>query len=366
MTQLILNRRKVLVGLAGAVATPYLNIRSAAAQGSGEVVVTDGGGAWGKAQKAAYFDPFEAETGIRVVAAASIPNGAYRASITAGAPASDVTDLSGADLGGFIKEGLLQSIDYDLFAKEDRDSISPVPAHEKYFPSLFYSLVMGFDTQAYGDEKPQTWADMWNIEKFPGMRTVYNASEGPATGAVFETALMADGVAPADLYPLDIKRAFAALDKIKPNILRYWAAGAEPAQLLVDGAVSIASAWNGRISALKSQGQPVDLSWQQAVLQWDGWAVPVGAKNTENAMKFLAYVAKPEAQARFSEAIEYGPTNARTFELLSKERAALLPGNPETVKTQVVQNYEWWNQDSGNGKSNLQLVNEQWQTWIAK
>lgn len=90
-----------------------------------------------------------------------------------------------------------------------------------------------------------------------------------------------------------------------------------------------------------------------------------GAKNKENAMKFLAFVSHKEAQAKFSELIEYGPTNSEAFKLIAPDKAARLPGNPATVSTQVVQNYDWWDKKDASGKTNVQKATELWQKWIS-
>lgn len=359
-----------MAALATVAIAPKGLVGSASAQenlkGTGEVVVYDGGGAWGEAQKAAYFDPFEKATGIKVIAAAQMPIGAVRTSVLAGAPAFDIMDLSGGQVDSFVAENLLEKIDYSFFRPGDKEAFSPITPTDYMLPSLFYSLVLAYDKEAFGNEAPQVWADLWNVDKFPGKRTLYNAGDDAVAGAVFETAVMADGVDPKSIYPIDFDRAFKSLDKIKPNVLRYWTAGAEAAQLLSDGSVSVGSAWNGRISALQAQNLPVGLSWKQAVLQWDAWAVLKGTKNKENAMKFLAFVAQPEPQAKFSEMIEYGPTNAKAFGVLKPERAAILPGNPETVSTQVVQNYSFWNEKGPDGKTNIQKATELWQQWVTK
>ena len=76
-------------------------------------------------------------------------------------------------------------------------------------------------------ECPKTWADLFDAEKFPGKRTFYKWS---APG-VIEAALLADGVAPDKLYPLDLDRAFKKLDTIKDDII-WWIGGAQSQQLL--------------------------------------------------------------------------------------------------------------------------------------
>ena len=362
---------KALSALAGAAAVaPGLSVPRARAQGNlrgtGEVVVYDGGGAWGAAQKAAYFTPFEQATGIKVVAAAQMPIGAARTSVLAGAPAFDVMDLTGGQVDTFVVENLLEKIDYGYFRPGDKEAFAPIKPTDYMLPSLFYSLVLAYDKDALRSAAPQTWADFWDVAKFPGKRTLYNAADDVVAGAVFETALMADGVDPQALYPIDFDRVFRSLDRLRPQIVRFWTAGAEPAQLLTDGSVSMGSAWNGRISALQARNLPVGLSWKQAVLQWDAWAVLRGARNRENAMKFLAFVAQPEPQVRFSEMIEYGPTNSKAFGLLSPARAALLPGNPDSISSQVVQNYAFWNEKGADGKTNIQKATELWQRWVSK
>ena len=65
-----------------------------------------------------------------------------------------------------------------------------------------------------------------------------------------EWALMADGVAPADVYKVlgtdeGVDRAFKKLDTIKKDIV-WWEAGAQGPQLLADGQVVFATSWNGR------------------------------------------------------------------------------------------------------------------------
>ena len=58
------------------------------------------------------------------------------------------------------------------------------------------------------------------------MQGLTNATQGP-----LEEALLADGVEPKDLYPLDVDRAFRKLDQIKHYVRKWWANGSEVMQL---------------------------------------------------------------------------------------------------------------------------------------
>jgi putative spermidine/putrescine transport system substrate-binding protein len=358
--------KTIAAGAAGAAAVGVTGLRSRPARAAGELIAYDGGGTWGAAQKAAYYEPFEKETGIRVTAAPQAPTGKIKASILAGAPAYDVFDLSGGSISSFISEGLLEPIDYQYFAAADKDAFSPVPTHQYYVPALIYSMLIAYDKSALGGNTPASWVDVWNSTKFPGKRTLYDVGQDTVGGCTYEIALLADGVPAASLYPLDLDRALASLTRLKPAILKYWAAGAEPVQLLLDKHVSIASAWNGRLATIQQSNATIGYTWSQGILQWDAWLVAKGARNRENAMKFLAFASRPEQQAKFAQMITYGPTNARAYEHLSAERAALLPTAPAQKNQQIVQNYDFWNADSGGGITNEQKATKLWQKWITQ
>ena len=70
----LITRRTFLGAAAGlggaALARPPLSAPAIAKalQGTGQVAVYDGGGSWGEAKRIAYFEPFEKETGIKIIA----------------------------------------------------------------------------------------------------------------------------------------------------------------------------------------------------------------------------------------------------------------------------------------------------------
>ena len=359
------NRRRILKAAgAGAVASNFpRSSLGKTLSGSGTVVVYDGGGAWGDAKRKAYFEPFEKETGIKVVPQPRSAAGVLRASVLAGAPKYDVFSMTGGTMYSFAAEKLLLPIDYGWWEAADRAAIEPVPALPYGVPSVYYSLMMAYANEAFTNKAPRSWADFWDVNNFPGQRALAPGATG-SQGGTFEAALLADGVAVERLYPLDWDRAFKSLSRIRPSIVKWWASGAEPVQLLMDKQVSAASAWNGRVSSAKDQGAKITGVWNQGVLQWDSWVVPKGASNVENAMKFIAFVSRPESQARFVEAILYGPTNVKAFDHLKRERIELLPTAPPLRAQQVVQDYSWWGAVGANGETNEKRAIVEWEKWI--
>ena len=84
-------------------------------------------------------------------------------------------------------------------------------------------------------------ADFFDVEKFPGKRSLYKWGAG-----MWEAALLADGVAPDKLYPLDLERAHDKIAAFKDNIVSYWGGGAESQSVLMNGEASMAMIWSTR------------------------------------------------------------------------------------------------------------------------
>lgn len=363
MRDLLLSRRGLL-GAAGALVLARPAIAQSPLRGSGSVIVHFGGGTMGEAQRIAYSEPFEKETGIRVIHQAGVTSGVQRAAILAGAPKHDVANISGGSMAAFETDGLLQEIDYNLWTEANRRGYDVVAASRFQVPAMLYSMVIAYDQARYAGRAPRSWADLWNARDFPGRRTLA-AGTNAADGATYEIALLADGVKPADLYPLDWDRALRSLDRVRGEVAKWWANGAESVQLQVDRQATLGSAWNGRVDGANDGGAKIAKEWNQGVLQWAGWAIPKGATNAENAQKYIAFMSRPEAQARFSEIITYGPTNSLAFNHIPAERTALLPTAPAVKDKQVVQNYAFWNATDATGQTGLRRAIVEWERWVS-
>ena len=146
-----------------------------------------------------------------------------------------------------------------------------------------------------------------------------------------EAAVIADGVPVDEVYPVDLDRAFASFDRIKPHVVKWWDAGAQPPQMLTDNEVPMSVAFNGRITPIQEAGAPVAIQWNEGLLARDDWAIVKGARNRENALKFIAFATLPAPQARFSMQIPYGFVNAKAAELIPEAQLAQLPTAPDIL-----------------------------------
>jgi len=184
---------------------------------------------------------------------------------------------------------------------------------------------------------PNSWADVWDVKKFPGRRALRNHPI-----ATLEAALMADGVAPDKLYPLDVDRAFAKLDKIKKHISAWWTGGAQTTQMLQSGEVDMVPTWNGRAQTIIDAGGPVAIEWNQGLYSIEGWAIPKGNPKAALGKKFIQFCANAERQAVYTKTLAYGPTNPNAYKFITAERAKYLPTAPDLVKKMALANEEWW------------------------
>jgi putative spermidine/putrescine transport system substrate-binding protein len=325
--------------------------------GSGELNQYSTGGAVEEFTTSEIDDPFTAETGIKINRVPGPSTSALIADIESGANVFDAFAIAASELTGLAEKGWLAPIDYQYWDPADRAGFAPVPASEYGVPSIIFATVVAYDPNVFTGETPANWADMWDTTKFPGGRSIYPGSWGEF-GPFPECALLADGIAPEDLYPCDLDRAFASMDRIKSSVTKYSESGIEPVQLIADGNASVVGVYNGRVQGRIDEGGVVAYTWDQALVTYDVYVVPAEAKNKENAFKYLAWRARPENQAKMAEFASYSPTNSRALELVKPDRAILLPTAPENGPKTILRDADWW---AENGTE----VITRWEEWIA-
>ena len=347
-----------------AVAAFVISSNVVLAQGKGQVVVASWGGSFQDAQRETMFKPFEEATGIKVVEATGPSLAKVKAMVLSGNTEWDVSGMTPGDLLVLAREGLVEKLDYANYFKEMLADIDPRVIHDYGIGNFFYTKVIAYNTTAYSKENhPRSWAEFWDVEKFPGPRMI---DAGDWVVPPLEYALMADGVSPDKLYPLDMERAYRSIDKLRPHVVKFATKSAMPPQALVDGEASVAAATLGRIVRLKEDGAPVDFEWNQGLIQFDYWIIPKGAKNYENAMKFIEFATRPEIQAALVKVQTLGPVNKRAFEHLSDQRARMLPSHPDHLGKQVLLSAEFWAATDSSGKSNIERNAELWNEFILK
>ena len=310
------------------------------------ITVVSWGGSYGKAQDRALFTDASNHSGIAINRESGASMTKTCLQVQSGSVTWDLVVTGSGGAAAAAADGCLEKIDYSVVDVSD------------FYPGLYtdycvgsdvFATVMAWNTDKYGEPgspgAPSSWADFWDVKKFPGTRA-YRANN--VDGAL-EPALMADGVPPEKVYevlatPEGKRRAINKIRELKSHIAVFWGSGAQQAQLMKDAEVDMSTGWNGRFDNAKKDGAKVGYTFNQALLDYDCFAMPKGAPNKEVAMRFLAEVSKPQYQANLPFYITYGPTNRKAYEMTKapKELIESLPSHPKNVPLMLPVSLDWY------------------------
>lgn len=345
--------RRITPLIAGALAVA---IAGAAYGQARKLTVVSWGGAYQDAQKKIYFEPLKA-AGLDLIDESWDGGvGVLRARVQGGNAGWDVVQVESDELELGCEEGLYETMDFSKVG--GKDAYMPAAIHKCGVGAIVYNFVLGYDKDKL-KEAPQSWADFFDTKKFPGKRGL---RQGPKSN--LEIALMADGVAPADVYkvlrtPEGVDRAFKKLETIKPDIV-WWKSGAQPMQMLASGEVVLTAAYNGRIDAANTKDKRnFGTQWNGSLFTIDSWVILKGSPNKDAAYRFLDFVGKAENQAKLPDHIAYGVTNVGATEKINPKRLPDLPTAPENLKNAVELDTQFW-------LENADKLTERFNKWAAQ
>lgn len=327
----LIGRREFTIGLgAAALAAPFY-ARSSAAQEANRLILPTYGGSYQENLVEGFTKPFTEETGIEVVFSGVPDLARLKAQVASGRPEWDVFEGGGSWFPTGSGEGLFEPLD------TSRVDAQYIQGKGDY--ALFYQYLAGITwNEEYhsADAVPRTWKDFWDVEKFPGRRALRNRAD-----MVLEIALVADGVDPAQLYPLDVERAFNSLERIKPAISKWAATTSELTTLVSTNEVDFGLNYTGRVKGAQESGTPLQLSLDQVVISNNYIGVVKGTPRVETAMKFVEFVMRPERQAAFASLDTDIPANPAAISMMSEESKKWLPvdaSSPIHIRTDDI----WW------------------------
>jgi putative spermidine/putrescine transport system substrate-binding protein len=294
------------------------------------------GGEPQKVQAKAFFEPASKALGVTVLQDSHGGYAKIKAQVLSGSPSFDLVGLGCAEGARAAKEGLLEPIDYSLIP--NAKDIDPRLRTEHTVGEWTFSTVLVWNTKTV-KTPPKTWGEFWDVKKFPGKRAL-----GSNARQMLEIALLADGVAPDKLYPLDIDRAFKKLEEIKPHLALWWSSGAQSVQLLTDGEIDMQAIWNGRAQAAIDGGAAAAYTYNQGIYDVECFMVLKGSKNKVNAMKIINIMLDPKNQATAASMIDYGPVNPKAYEtgIVPVDRLKRLPSAPDNLKQQAMLDAGWY------------------------
>lgn len=344
--RMTINRRKFGVTAGAAVAAAALPTGfSAAAAETATLTICSYGGSYQEAQDKAMFTPFhQANPNVMIKQDSPSTPAKVQAMVEAGQVTWDIVNFAD-DFGLDSDAKWFEPIDYSII---DRNQFVDGYANTYRVGADIEATVIAYRKDRLKDA-PRNFADFFDLQKFPGKRTIWKY----APGGVFEAALLADGVSPDKLYPIDVPRALRKLDTIKSSIV-WWDTGAQSVQFLTSGEVNLGFVWCGRAGAA-GETAPIGISWGQWTTQNGWWTVPKGSPNKRLAMEAIKFFTSAQATADLTKYLPYGPTNKGGAGNINPRFKGNLPH--EHFDTRVAIDFAWWNQ-------NLPKVDPQFQDWL--
>ncbi|GAA1824165.1 extracellular solute-binding protein [Planosporangium flavigriseum] len=298
------------------------------------------GGIYQDGQMKAAMEPFGKESGAKILQDGPTDNSKIKAQVSAGNVTWDVIDTTNI-FAGMQCGKLFMELDTSIV------DTSKIPAglvtDKCSVPAMSYGLVIVYNTEKYGANPPTSWADFFDTAKFPGKRGIQGAT-GDVDQGVLEGALLADGVAPDKVYPIDTNRALKKLSSIKKDLV-FWTTGAQAQQYLESKQVDMELLWTGRAYSAVKNGAPYKPMWNQWMPLADHLVVPKGAKNPKAAMAAINYYLGAEQQAKLTELTSYSPINTDAKPNQDDLARSYLTTTSERQKDMFKVDNKWWSEN---------------------
>lgn len=350
MDKRILERRQFLkLSAAAGAAAAAPSIWTSARAEERKVVFCSWGGAYQKALREAIFDPFEKATGIKVVDTTAPVVAQIKSQVDSGNIEWDVIEGGTRWYPVLVDMGLVESLESMNF---DSSELVPGTALDHGLAPTLVSCTLGYNTKRAGTDGARNWVDFWNVEKFPGARSL-----GADVTYNLEFALLADGVPADKVYPINVERAFRKLAEIRPHIKVWWKQGDQPVQMLSRGEVIYSSGWASRFLLAGRQGLPVGNSWDQGSFSPSFFMVMKGAARQAEAHELIKYSMQAEPQAALAKLIPIGASNKAVNQMLSPEVLETMPTTEKNFKLQWPLQGEWL-------AENYDAINDRWQKFM--
>lgn len=317
------------------------------------LTVVSWGGLYEESQIKALHEPWTAQTGV------SVNSVTYdgllddlRNEVASDQVEWDVLDMEVDEATIACEEGLIDPI--DLSRLQAAPDGTPV-VNDFYAGTLFecgvanivWSNVVVYNTNLL-TTAPTSIADFFDTAALPGKRGM---RKNPR--ANFEMALIADGVAPADVYTVlateeGVTRAFNQLDRIKNDIV-WWSTSAESINIISDQTVSMGTTYNARAFDVIQREQPsLAVLWDGQVRELDLWVLPKGSSKRETAYSFLNLATSTENLAAQASYIAYGPPRLSSQALVGTHAASgvdmrpFIPTTPENLQNSLQLDTQFW------------------------
>lgn len=305
------------------------------------LTVVGWGGSSQAAHRQAYWTAFAQKNGVQLKEDTWNGGiGVLRTKARGGAdPGWDVIQVETEELILGCEEGIFEKLDWDALG--GRDAFLPQTVQDCGVGAMVWSYLIGWDGDRLRNA-PRSWTDFWDMQRAPGKRGMRKTPK-----YTLEIALLADGVAPADVYRLlgteeGVERAFRKLDQIKPSIV-WWQSVSQVVDLLASGEVAMSVTSPGRLLvANRTENKHFGVLWRGNLQAVDWWAVLKGGPHKQRAMSLVQFMTRPENQSRLPNFIPTGVSNKAALALVDPARNAETPLDPANMQDALEIDAKFW------------------------
>lgn len=342
-----------------AIAAACAGAGQAAAQELEEqLVIATTGGLMGNSLAKYFYEPFADANDVEVVPVAiEVPDQWARAEamMRTNNVEFDIVTATGPDL--VARTEMLEKIDCSKLPNVQKNGVEDA-CTDYGVARTTGGMLINYSTEAFKDKAPQTWADFWNVKDFPGPRGLPDT--GDRDWWVPVAALLADGVKPDELFPLDLDRAYKKLDEIRPHVAVWWKTGDQVQQIMRNKEVVMTMSYSGRALAVVKEGAPVAMSWEGAIRDTGYMAILKGAPDKNAAMAYLDFFyANAEAQVPFMKDVNYATGSKTVYDQISADEAKLYATSPENYEKLIKPDFKW----IGDNRDDLR---QRWTAWLTR
>lgn len=323
-----------------------------------QMVIATTGGLMGNTLKEFFYTPFGKANDLEVIPVdIEVPDqwAKAEAMMRTGKVEFDIVTATGPDL--VARTDMLMKIDCDALPSVKKFGVAD--ACEPYgVARTTGGMLIAYNTETFKDKAPKTWADFWDVKTFPGPRGLPDT--GDRDWWVPVAALLADGVKPADLFPMDLDRAYKKLDEIRPHIAVWWKTGNQVQQIMRSKEVVMTMSYSGRALAVVKEGSPIAMSWDGALRDTGYMSILKNAPDPKAAMAYLDFFyANSEAHVPFMRAVNYATASKSAMDLLPAEERDLYATSETNYAKLVKPDFAW----IGAHRDELR---ERWTAWLTR
>jgi mannopine transport system substrate-binding protein len=325
-----------------------------------QVVIVTTGGSFEQNLRQFMYEPFTRETGIRVVpvsASGADQIARVQAMIGSGRVTWDIYFSGEIQAASERHRALTEDLTEFCARFADRADLLPGACNASGVLSAYGTTLIAWNAERFPDGGPAGWADFWNIARFPGPRAFPNFND---PWRVMAAALMADGVPPERIFPIDVERALRKLQEIRPHVGLWWRTGDQSTQGFRNAEYVVGLIWQTRASVLRGEGRRIAWTQNQGFLIGDRMSLIRGAPNRDSALRFLEYyLSATDGQAQRCERETCTPPSRAAIARMSAGARAMIPTSDAALRQLVLPDAAWIN-------ANAAMLLERWNRWIAQ